>query len=72
MSKTVFGKKERGVKIEGDLQRWLNRLKCKTVMDNPIVSVWENIYKISPNAKVILTVRDFESWYTMQKKVQSL
>ena len=63
---TVFGKKMKAEKV--DLQPWLNLLKCKTMMDDPVFCVWEDLYKMSPNAKVILTVREFESWYTIKKK----
>ena len=36
----------------------------RSTLDFPACSFYKEIYKQNPNAKVILTVRDFDNWYT--------
>lgn len=52
---------------EVDFAPWLDIIKCQTVMDYPISYHWDKIYAQYPNAKVILSIRDFDAWYESKK-----
>jgi len=59
----VLKKLNRGESSGVDFQEWLDIIKCPTVMDFPINFHWDALHKQYPDAKVILSIRDFESWY---------
>ena len=45
-----------------NFDEWLNIIKCDVIMDTPVVHTWEEIFRQYPDCKVILCIRDFESW----------
>eukprot|EP01083_Nonionella_stella_P021049 58372_1 len=45
-----------------DFDDFLQRIQCRTVMDSPIAFYWDKLFAQYPKSKVIISVRDFESW----------
>ena len=52
-----------------NLDVWLQKIKCKSLMDSPVSLHWESFFNKYPNAKVIVTCRDFDKWYKSLKRV---
>eukprot|EP01084_Bolivina_argentea_P146592 256626_1 len=46
-----------------NLDEWLQIIKCNVIMDAPVALYWDTFFDQYPNAKVILSVRDFDKWY---------
>ena len=46
--------------------------KCHTAMDAPFLAIWEQLASFYPNAKIILCVREFDSWYASVKRINRL
>lgn len=46
-----------------NFNEWLHLIQCSSIMDTPIVHHWDRIFEQFPDCKVILSVRDFESWW---------
>ena len=44
---------------------------CQIVMGMPTFCFWEDIWKLYPNAKIILTVRDEDGWWRSVSKVRN-
>ena len=52
-----------------DIDGWLSNIECNTVMDAPIAYCWDIFIKFYPNAKVIITVRDYDKLRESQRKM---
>eukprot|EP01083_Nonionella_stella_P032626 89296_1 len=48
---------------EVDLDEWLQLVQCPVIMDAPVELHWDTFFDQYPDAKVILSVREFDAWY---------
>eukprot|EP01084_Bolivina_argentea_P128843 227665_1 len=60
LDNNIFSKLKNEEKV--DFDEWLQQIKCKVIMDTPIVFFWDKIFEQYPHCKVIMCVRPFDKW----------
>eukprot|EP01084_Bolivina_argentea_P265919 450882_1 len=66
----IFSKLENNEKVNFD--EWLQRIKCKTISDTPVIFCWDKIFAQYPDCKIIISVRPFDKWSKSYTNLLSL